>query len=131
MTSRPGAGGLPAAGGWGGGAQFRAGLARLGPTGWHTRRTPARGGDRAQSTQARTVATSSTLFERDGWLQSQAEPAGDAPAPRVGALAPPLLLQHLVLEVLVHRAASGPLSLGKQIWEREGLPVCLGRKQTG
>ena len=69
-------------------------------------------------------STSRTLFERDGWLPSQAKPAGDAPAPRVGALTLLLLLQHLVPEVLVRGAAAGPLPLGKQIWECEGLPVC-------
>ena len=77
------------------------------------------------------ISTSRTLFECDGWLPSQAKPAGDTPAPWAGALALPLLLQHLVPEVLIHRAAAGLLPLGKQIWEREGLPVCLGRKQTG
>ena len=100
-------------------------------TGLHTRRVPTRGGGRARSTQARTVSTSRTLFERDGWLPSQAKPAGDTPAPRVGALTLLLLLQHLVPEVLVRGAAAGPLPLGKQIWECEGLPVCLGRKHTG
>lgn len=93
-------------------------------TGLHTRRVPTRGGGRARSTQARTVSTSRTLFERDGWLPSQAKPAGDTPAPRVGALTLLLLLQHLVPEVLVRGAAAGPLPLGKQIWECEGLPVC-------
>ena len=87
-----------------------------------------RGGGRAHRARPSPQAA---LYSGGAAGRSQAEPAWDAPAPRVGALALPLVLQHLVPEVLIRGAASGPFSLGKQIWEREGLPERLRTKQTG
>lgn len=134
VTSGLGAGGLPAAGGGEWCVSGPAWLSRArrpgGPGGPRPAHTAGPRAGRGQSTQGQAVSTSGTLFWRGG-QPSQAEPARDAPAPRVGALALPLVLQRLVPEVLILGAASGLLSLRKQIWEREGLPVRLRTKQTG
>lgn len=57
---------------------------------------------------------------------SQAEPLGHAALPGVPALLLPLLLHHR-LELVLCGAVFGARLLREEIWEREGLSVCLRR----
>lgn len=96
---------------------------RLRVTHWR----PCSRGEGDRALRVRASVHRQHFYSRCHGPTSQAEPAGDTPAPGVGAVLLPLVLQDLVPDVHVHR---GALPLGKQVWEGEGLPERLGR-ETG